>query len=158
MDDTQISQRLSELGLELPPPSKPVAAYVPVKIVGALAFVAGQVPFVDGLLFHPGRLGETVSVEDAADAAGRAALQALSVLREALGGGFGRLRGIAQVTVYIAATPEFEEHPKVADGASTLLVDLLGESGKHARAAVGMASLPLGASVEVAVTAEVDPA
>jgi enamine deaminase RidA (YjgF/YER057c/UK114 family) len=158
MDDTYISQRLSELGLELPPPTKPVAAYVPVKIVGAVAYVAGQVPFVDGLLLHPGRLGETVSVEDASEAAGRAVLQALSVLREALGEGFGRLRGIAQVTVYIAATPEFEEHPKVADGASTMLVDVLGEPGKHARAAVGMASLPLGACVEVAVTAEVDPA
>lgn len=158
MDDTEISQRLSELGLELPPPTKPVAAYVPVKIVGAIAYVAGQVPFVDGLLFHPGRLGETVSVEDAAEAAGKAALQALSALREALGGEFRRLRGIAQVTVYVAATPDFEGHPTVADGASTLLVNVLGEAGRHARAAVGMASLPLGASVEVAVTAEVDPA
>lgn len=158
MDDTQISQRLSDLGMELPPPAKPVAAYIPVKIVGGLAYVAGQVPFVDGLLLKPGRLGETVSVEDAAEAAGRAALQALSALREALGGGFGRLRGIAQVTVYVAATPDFEEHPKVADGASSLLVDVLGDAGRHARAAVGMASLPLGASVEVAVTAEVDPA
>ena len=120
MDDTQISQRLSDLGMELPPPAKPVAAYIPVKIVGGLAYVAGQVPFVDGLLLNPGRLGETVSVEDAAEAAGRAALQALSALREALGGGFGRLRGIAQVTVYVAATPDFEEHPKVADGASSL--------------------------------------
>jgi enamine deaminase RidA (YjgF/YER057c/UK114 family) len=158
MDDTQISQRLSDLGVELPPPAKPVAAYIPVKIVGASAYVAGQVPFVDGLLLHPGRLGETVSVEDAAEAAARAALQALSALREALGGGFSRLRGIAQVTVYIAATPEFEEHPKVADGASTLFVDVLGDAGRHARAAVGMASLPLGACVEVTVTAEVDPA
>jgi enamine deaminase RidA (YjgF/YER057c/UK114 family) len=158
MDDSQISQRLSDLGLELPPPSKPVAAYVPVKTVGATAYVAGQVPFVDGVLFHPGLLGDTVSVEDAAEAAGRAALQALSALREALGGGFGRLRGIAQVTVYIAATQDFEEHPKVADGASTMLVGVLGDAGKHARAAVGMASLPLGASVEVTVTAEVEPA
>jgi len=158
MDDAWISERLTELGLELPAPTKPVAAYVPVKIVGALAFVAGQVPFVNGLLLHPGRLGETVSVESAAEAAGRAALQALSVLREELGGGFGRLLGVAQVTVYIAATPDFEEHPKVADGASSMLVNVLGEPGKHARTAVGMASLPLGASVEVAVTAEVDPA
>lgn len=158
MDDAAISQRLAELRLELPPPTKPVAAYIPVKVVGALAYVAGQVPLVDGVLLHPGLLGETVTVEDAAGAAGRAALQALSALREALGGGFGRLKGIAQVTVYIAATPGFQEHPKVADGASSLLVDILGEPGRHARAAVGMASLPLGASVEVAVTAEVDPA
>ena len=158
MDDAQISQRLSELGLELPPPAKPVAAYIPVKIVGTLAYVAGQVPFVNGLVLHPGRLGEDLSVEDGAEAAAKAALQALSALREAFGGSFARLRGIAQVTVYIAATPDFLEHPKVADGASTLLGEVLGEDGRHARAAVGMASLPLGASVEVAVTAEVDPA
>lgn len=158
MDDAQISQRLSELGHALPPPAKPVAAYIPVKIVGGTAYVAGQVPFVDGLVLHPGRLGENLSVEDGEEAAAKAALQALSALREALGGSFGRLRGIAQVTVYIAATPDFLEHPKVADGASTLLGEVLGEEGRHARAAVGMASLPLGASVEVAVTAEVDPA
>lgn len=157
MDDTLIDRRLSELGLELPPPSKPVAAYIPVKIVGSTAYVAGQVPFIDGELMHPGLLGDTVSVDDAARAAGRAALQALSALREALGG-FGRLRGVAQVTVYVAATAAFTEHPKVADGASTMLVDVLGEEGRHARAAVGMASLPLGTCVEVAVTAEVDPA
>jgi enamine deaminase RidA (YjgF/YER057c/UK114 family) len=156
MDDTQIDRRLSELGLELPPPAKPVAAYIPVKVAGSTAYVAGQVAFVDGEVLHPGRLGDSVSVEDAAETAGRASLQALSVLREALGG-FGRLRGIAQVTVYVAAAPDFRDHPKVADGASTMLVDVLGEEGRHARAAVGMASLPLGTCVEVAVTAEVDP-
>ena len=80
-------------------------------------------------------------------------MQALSALREALGS-FGPLAGIAQVTVYVASAPDFAEHPHVANGASDLLVDVLGEPGRHARAAVGMASLPLGASVEVAVTAE----
>lgn len=156
MDDVTIDARLSELGLELPAPTKPVAAYVPVKVVGPTAYVAGQVPFVDGELVHPGLLGDSVSVEEAAEAAGRAALQALAVLREELGG-FGRLSGIAQVTVYVAATPDFTDHPKVADGASTMLVRVLGDEGKHARAAVGMASLPLGTCVEVAVTAEVAP-
>ena len=157
MDDLFIEARLSELGLELPAPTKPVAAYIPVKVVGSTAFVAGQVAFVDGALLHPGLLGDSVSVEAGAEAAGRAALQALAVLREELGG-FGRLQGIAQVNVYVAATPDFTEHPKVADGASSMLVEVLGEEGMHARAAVGMASLPLGASVEVAVTAEVAPA
>ena len=157
MDDAKISERLTELGLTLPPPTKPVASYVPLRIVGFLAFVAGQVPFVDGRVLHPGRLGEGVSVQAAAEAAGQATLQALSVLRGGLGGTFGRLRGIAQVTVFIAATPDFQEHPKVADGASNRLVDVLGATGMHARAAVGMSSLPLGACVEVAVTAEVDP-
>ncbi len=127
------------------------------KIVGAIAYVAGQIPMVDGTLQHPGLLGAEVSVEEAADGARRGALQALSALRAALGG-FGRLRGIAQVTVYVASTPGFTEHPKVANGASELLADVLGEPGQHARAAVGTSSLPLGSSVEVAVTAEVDPA
>jgi enamine deaminase RidA (YjgF/YER057c/UK114 family) len=157
MDDLFIESRLTELGLELPAPTRPMAAYVPVKVVGSTAFVAGQVAFVDGAVLYPGLLGDAVSVEQGAEAAGRAALQAIAVLHEELGG-FGRLQGIAQVNVYVAATPGFTEHPKVADGASTMLVDVLGEEGKHARAAIGMASLPLGAPVEVAVTAEVSPA
>jgi enamine deaminase RidA (YjgF/YER057c/UK114 family) len=156
MDDTWIAARLNELGIELPPPPSAVAAYLPVKVVGATAFVAGQIAMADGTVVSPGLLGEDVSVEDAAAAARCAALQALSALHAALGG-FGRLRGIAHVTVYIAAAPGFVDHPKVANGASEVLVDVLGEPGRHARAAVGMSSLPLGASVEVAVTAEVEP-
>ena len=111
---------------------------------------------VDGVVLHPGRVGEDVSVDEAAEAAARAALQALSALHDALPGGFGRLLGIAQVGVYIAATPTFTEHAKVGNGASELLVHAIGDAGRHARAAVGMASLPLGASVEVAVIAEIE--
>jgi enamine deaminase RidA (YjgF/YER057c/UK114 family) len=95
-------------------------------------------------------------VEQGAEGGRRAALQALSALRAELGS-FDRLVRIAQVTVYIASTPDFAEHPKVANGASDLLVSVLGDAGKHARAAIGMASLPLGGSIEVAVTAEVVP-
>jgi enamine deaminase RidA (YjgF/YER057c/UK114 family) len=155
MDDAQILDRIASLGLALPPPPSAVAAYVPVRVVGDVAFVAGQVPMRDGHVMFPGRLGEAVRMGDAAAAARQAALQALSALRAALGS-FGPLRGIAQVTVYIAATPEFVDHPKVADGASEALVEILGDAGKHARAAVGMASLPLGASIEVAVIAELE--
>jgi enamine deaminase RidA (YjgF/YER057c/UK114 family) len=157
VNDADILQRLAREGLELPPPPQPVAAYVPVVVAGGLAFVAGQVPIVDGQVLHAGRLGDGVSVEQGSEGGARAALQALSVLRAALGS-FDRLRRIVQVTVYIAATPEFADHPKVANGASELLVAALGEDGKHARAAIGMSSLPLGACVEVAVIAEVDPA
>jgi enamine deaminase RidA (YjgF/YER057c/UK114 family) len=157
VNDSEILARLTELGVELPPAPKPVAAYIPVVVSGSTAYVAGQVPSVDGKLLAPGHLGAQVSIDEGAEAAKRAALQALSALREALGT-FDRLRRISQVTVYIAATPEFVEHPKVANGASEFLVAVLGEQGKHARAAVGMSSLPLGASVEVQVTAEVDPA
>jgi enamine deaminase RidA (YjgF/YER057c/UK114 family) len=158
MNDQDVLDRVTGLGLALPTPTAPLAAYVPCVIAGSLAFVAGQVPMEEGRPMHPGHLGAEVVLADGAEAAGRAALQALAVLRDALGGSFARLRRIAQVTVFVAATPEFVEHAKVANGASELLIEVLGESGRHARAAIGMASLPLGASVEVAVTAEVEPA
>jgi len=154
MNDPEILTRLSELGIELPPPPRPMAAYVPCVVADGLAFVAGQVPMSSGSVLHPGHVGDDVTVEDAAAAARQAALQALSVLRDALGG-FDRLERIAQVTVFVSATPDFVDHPSVANGASELFVQVLGEAGEHARAAVGMSSLPLGASVEVAVTAAV---
>lgn len=156
MNDAEVMQRLSDLGLELPPPPQPVAAYVPVVVSGTLAFVAGQVPTQGGAVLNPGRLGEGVVVEGAQASARRAALQALSALRAALGS-FGPLTRIVQVTVYVASTPAFAEHAQVANGASELLIDVLGEPGHHARAAVGVASLPLDSCVEVAVTAEVAP-
>lgn len=156
MDDARILERLSELGEELPAPPQALASYVPVVVSGSTAFVAGQVATVDGALMHPGLLGESVTVAEGAAAARRAALQALSALRHELGS-FERLERISQVTVYVAATAAFIEHPDVANGASDLLVDVLGDVGKHARAAVGMSSLPKGTCVEVVVTAEVAP-
>lgn len=155
MNDADILLRLSELGLELPSPPEPVAAYIPVSQAGSIVFVAGQVPMIDGQLVHPGRLGKNVSVEMGQEAAARAALQALSALRSHLGGSLDRLVRLLQMTVYVAADIEFIEHPKVANGASELLVKVLGPDGRHARAAVGMASLPLGASIEITLIAEV---
>jgi enamine deaminase RidA (YjgF/YER057c/UK114 family) len=157
MNDDTIMQRLSELGIELPPPPIPVAAYVSVRIAGDTAYVAGQVPIVDGQVLHPGHLGDAdgPTEQQGAEAARHAAILALSALRDALGGSFERLVQISQVTVYLATTPGFTQHPVVANGASDLLVEVLGEAGAHARAAIGMASLPLGASVEVAVIARV---
>jgi enamine deaminase RidA (YjgF/YER057c/UK114 family) len=156
VNDADVLRRLEGRGIELPPTPEPVASYVPVTRSGSIAFVAGQVPLVDGQLLHPGKLGTSVSVEMGQEAAARAALQGLSALRAHLGGSFDRLARILQVTVYVAADPEFIEHAKVANGASDLLIDLLGPAGRHARAAVGMASLPLGSSVEVTLTAEVE--
>jgi enamine deaminase RidA (YjgF/YER057c/UK114 family) len=155
VDDAAILGRLTELGLEMPEPPAPVAAYIPVAQAGSIAFVAGQVPMVDGQLLHPGRLGKNVSVEMGQQAAARAALQALAALRQHLGGSLDRLVRVLQLTVYVSADAEFVEHPKVANGASDLLVGVLGPEGKHARAAVGMASLPLGASIELTLTAEI---
>ena len=156
MRDEDILRRLGELGLELPPIPEPVASYIPVTQAGSLVFVAGQVAMEDGRLLHPGKLGQHVSVESGQEAAARAALQALSAIRGHLGGSLDRLVRLLQVTVYVAADAEFVEHPKVANGASDALVAVLGPDGRHARAAVGVSSLPLGASVEVTVTAEVD--
>jgi enamine deaminase RidA (YjgF/YER057c/UK114 family) len=156
MNDAEVLQRIADLGFELPPAPQPVAAYVSVRMAGAIAYVAGQVPIVDGTVVSPGLLGREVSVDDGRAGAERAALQALSALRAALGS-FDRLLGILQVTVYVASTPEFTEHPQVANGASELLANVLGETGRHARAAIGMSSLPLGGSVEVVVTAEISP-
>jgi enamine deaminase RidA (YjgF/YER057c/UK114 family) len=155
VNDAEIERRLEDLGLELPPPPTPVASYVPVTEAGGVAFVAGQVAMVDGQLLHPGKLGKQVSVEMGQEAAARAALQSLSALRAHLDGSLDRLVRILQLTVYVAADPEFVEHPGVANGASDVLISVLGPDGRHARAAVGVASLPLGASVEVAMTAEV---
>jgi enamine deaminase RidA (YjgF/YER057c/UK114 family) len=156
VDDERILSRLSELGETLPEPPQALAVYVPVVVSGSSAFVSGQVATVDGALFHPGLLGETVTVAEGALAARRAALQALAALREALGS-FGPLRRIVKLTVFVAATPGFVDHPEVANGASEFLIDVLGEPGRHARAAVGMSSLPRGACVEVEVIAEIEP-
>lgn len=155
MNDADILDRLEELGLELPPVPEPVASYVPVRRSASLAFVAGQVAMIDGQVLHPGKLGRQVSVEMGQEASARAALQTLSALRQHLGGSLDRLVRILQLTVFVAADAEFSEHPRVADGASDALIAVLGPEGRHARAAVGVASLPLGASVEITVTAEV---
>jgi len=154
MDDAAILARLSELDLELPAPPSALAVYTPCVVHDGIAYVSGQVPMVDGSVMYPGHLGERVTIEEGAAAARRAALQALSVLRDALHG-FERLERLLQVTVYVAATPDFVDHPRVANGASELLLEVLGDAGGHARAAVGMASLPLGVCVEVAMTAAV---
>ena len=149
-----IEERLSELGIELPPVPAPVASYVPVRLAPGLAFVSGQLPFEGGTLLHPGHVGAEVSVEQARDGARRCALQALSALRDAFGS-LDRVIGIVKVDVFVASAPGFTDQPKVANGASDTLVEILGDAGKHARAAVGVAELPLGASVEVAVLAAV---
>ena len=144
--------RLRELGIDLPPVAAPVASYVPVRIVGGLAFVAGQVPLEDGKPMVTGRLGAELETEDGARWARRCGLQALAALRDELGS-LDQVAGVAKVTVWVATTESFTEQPKVANGASDLFVEVFGEAGKHARAAVSAPSLPLGAPVEVEVIA-----
>lgn len=147
-----IEARLVELGIELPPVPAPVASYVPVRLAPGLAFVSGQIP--DGARLHPGHLGDDVTVEQGQEAARRCTLQALSALRDALSS-LDAVTGIAKVEVFVASAPGFTDQPKVGNGASDLLLEILGEAGRHARVAIGVAELPLGASVEVALVATV---
>lgn len=146
-------QRLRDLGIELPPAPKPVASYVPVASGAGLAFVAGQVPLEGGTPLATGRVGEEVSVEEGQALARRCALQALACLRGELGS-LDRVSRILKVTVWVACPPTFSDQPTVANGASDTLVEVFGEAGKHARAAVGVPALPLGAPVEVEVVAQ----
>jgi enamine deaminase RidA (YjgF/YER057c/UK114 family) len=147
-------ERLHERGIELPPPPKPVASYVPVVVAGGLAFVAGQGALVDGAVLHPGHVGADVTVEQAQEAARRCGLQVLSALRGELGS-LDRVSRIVNVTVYVASAAGFSDQPVVANGASDLFIEVFGDAGRHARAAVGVPELPLNLSVEVAVVAEV---
>jgi enamine deaminase RidA (YjgF/YER057c/UK114 family) len=149
-----LEDRLVELGIELPPPPQPVASYVPVVVSGRLAFVAGQGAVVDGKVLHPGHVGDDVSVDQAKEAAERAALQVFSALKQEFGS-LDRVRRILSVTVYVASTQGFTDQPVVANGASDLFIRVMGDAGRHARAAVGVLELPLGLPVEVAVVAEV---
>jgi enamine deaminase RidA (YjgF/YER057c/UK114 family) len=149
-----VEELLTQLGIRLPPVSAPLASYVPVRISGDLAYVSGQVAIEEGVLLSTGKLGADVTVDEGREAARRCALQALAALREALGS-LDRVRGIVQVTAYVASAPGFTEQPQVANGASDLLVEIFGDEGRHARAAVGVAELPRGASVEVALVARI---
>jgi len=147
--------RLRELGIQLPPTARPVASYVPVVVAGGFAFVSGQVPLEEGAPSSTGKLGRELDVAGGADAARRCALQALAALRDALGS-LDRVTRIVRVGVFVASVEGFTDQPKVGNGASDLFVEVFGEAGRHARAAVGVAELPLGVPVEVEVLAQVE--
>lgn len=140
--------RLAELGIILPAAAQPVASYVSVVISGALLYVSGQLPVTGGLMAK-GHLGRDVSVEDGAAAARACAINILAQVNTTLQGQLDRIERCVKLTGFVASTPEFTDHPKVVNGASDLMLQVFGDAGKHARAAVGVASLPLGACVEV---------
>lgn len=153
---SEIETRLSQLGLVLPEAAAPVAAYVAVVESGGLAHVSGQLPFVGGQLVT-GRLGEDVSLEEGTVAAQACAVMILAQLKAALGS-LERIEKIVKLGVFVNSTPDFTDQPKVANGASELMVAALGDAGKHSRSAVGVAVLPLGAAVEVDAVVAVRPA
>jgi enamine deaminase RidA (YjgF/YER057c/UK114 family) len=150
-----VEELLANLGIQLPAVTPALASYVAVRLSGEHAFVSGQIPMEEGRVLSSGKLGAEVSVEQGQQAARRCALQALAALRAALGS-LDRVKGIVKLDVFVASAPGFGDQPKVANGASDLLVEIFGEGGKHARAAVGVSELPLGASVEVAIIARVE--
>ena len=151
-----IEAKLAELGLTLPAAAAPVAAYVPVVIAGNLAFVSGQVSFVDGQLVK-GRLGDDVTLEQGILAAQGCALMILAQLKAALGS-LDRVERVVKLGAFVNCTADFTDQPKVANGASELMVAVFGEAGRHSRAAVGAPSLPLGVAVEVDAIVAIRPA
>ncbi len=146
-------QRLAELGLTLPPVAAPVAAYVPAVRTGNLVFTSGQLPFVDGALPRTGRVGAEVSAEDAQADARQCALNALAAVDAEVG--LDNVVRVVKLVGFVASAAGFTGQPGVVNGASDLLGDAFGEAGQHARSAVGVAELPLGAPVEVELIVEV---
>ena len=146
--------RLAELGLVLPPVAAPVAAYLPAVRTGSYVYTAGQLPLADGKLLATGKVGAEVSAEEAARLARTCALNGLAAVAS-VAGGLSAIRRIVKVTGFVASSPGFTGQPQVLNGASELLLDVLGEAGRHARSAVGVAELPLDAPVDVELIAEV---
>ena len=160
MDDMPMTQsidaKLIELGITLPTAAAPVAAYVPTVEAGGMLYISGQLPFVNGSVMT-GRLGETVNLEMGQRAARACGLMLLAQIKAALGS-FDRVERIVKLNVFVNSDPQFTDHPKVANGASELMADVFGEAGRHARAAVGVAALPMGAAVEVDAIVALRPA
>jgi enamine deaminase RidA (YjgF/YER057c/UK114 family) len=146
-------ERLQELGISLPAPAAPVAAYVPCVRSGSLVYVSGQVPLVDGKPSHLGHLGDDVDLEAGRAAAHTCAVNVLAALKAELGE-LSRVRRVVKVTGFVAAAPGFTDIPKVVNAASELFGEVFGDAGRHARAAVGVAALPLGVPVEVEAIVE----
>lgn len=151
----RVRARLEELGRALPAVAAPVAAYVPAVATGPHVHTSGQLPFVDGSLPLTGKVGAEVSAEQAAELAALCCLNALAAI-EALVGDLDRVVRIVKLTGYVASDPSFTAQPAVINGASELLGEVFGEAGAHARAAVGVAVLPLDAPVELDLLVELD--
>ena len=147
------SERLAELGIELPPVATPVAAYVPAARVGDQIWTSGQLPTVAGALVTTGKLGGAVTQEAGAQAARVAALNAIAAAAE-VAGGVDRIRRVVKVVVFVASEPGFTAQPAVANGASALVGEIFGDAGAHVRSAVGVSVLPLDAPVEVELVVE----
>ena len=142
-------QVIAELGLTIPEPATPVANFVPYVVTGKLVYISGQIPFQAGRAVFVGKLGADFTVEEGQEAARTCALQVLALIRRACGGDLDKVVRCIRLGGFINSTPEFTSQPQVMNGASDLIVSVFGERGRHARAAVGVNSLPWGVAVEV---------
>lgn len=144
-----IEEKLEEMGLSLPVAPAPAANYVPFVTVGSLLFVSGQISIdADGTLIT-GKLGDALDVNEGAKAARRCGLSLLAQVRAACEGDFSRLKRVVKLTGFVNSTPDFTEQPKVINGCSDFLVEVLGDAGRHSRSAVSAGALPLGVAVEI---------
>jgi enamine deaminase RidA (YjgF/YER057c/UK114 family) len=151
----QIAARLKEMGISLPEAAAPAANYVPYIISGNLLYISGQLPLEGGKIAVSGHLGKNVDVATGQRAAELCAINILSQARAALGGDLGRIKRVIKLNGFVASAPEVVEQHLVINGASNLIAGILGEAGKHARAAVGMAALPMNAAVEIDAIVEI---
>jgi enamine deaminase RidA (YjgF/YER057c/UK114 family) len=149
-------RKLTELGITLPAPPKPVATYIPAVLAGDLLFLSGVIPFRDGKLVFEGKLGRELTVEQGYEATRIALLNALAIVRQELGT-LDRVRRVVRMTGHVASAAGFVQHPAVINGASDLLVKIFDEAGKHARVALGAAELPMNAPVEIELIIQVRP-
>lgn len=146
---SKISEKIKELGLEIPEAAVPVANYVGFVKSGNQIIVSGQLPMRNGSVKYTGKVGSEVSTDDAVLAAKLCAINIIAQLDAALDGDLDKIKKCVKLSIFVNADPDFTDHPKVANGASDLMVEIFEEKGKHARAATGAGSLPLGATVEV---------
>lgn len=152
---TDVEKKLAELGLALPETAPAAANYVPFVISENTLFIAGQIPFLNGEKLHIARLGENYTVEQGKKAAEACALNILAQVKAALNGDWSRVVRCVKLGGFVNATPDFDQHPAVINGASDLMVAVLGEAGRHARFAVGASNLPFGVAVEIDAVFEI---
>ena len=143
-----IEEKIKELGFELPEVAKPLAAYVPAKLVGNLVMTSGQVPVVKGTIKYSGKVGKDLSEEDGQKAAQICALNCLAAIKSVIGD-LDKIVEVVKLTVFVTSAEDFTAQPNVANGASELIGQIFGEAGKHVRSAVGVTALPMNAAVEI---------
>ena len=151
-----IEEKLKTLGIVLPTPMKPVGNYVPWVKSGNMVYISGQGAVVEGKVQYPGKLGDTVSLEEGTQSARLTGINVLAQLREAADGDLSKVKRIVKLVGFVACRPEFTDQPKVINGASDLMAEVFGEKGRHARSAVGVTALPMNLSVEIEAIVELE--